>query len=314
MDIRLGRQIYEKANWFIGAGEARGVRQFYDGLRIAWLDNRFARFDVIATEFVDAAQGSFEMDGAGEYLWGASAGFRFDAPASNVSLLYFGWDLEDRQFEHGGGEFHDERRHTVLAWFNRPVQVSNHWAFDYYLAYQFGRYEDSRNSEIRAWSAFGEIKYAFQKAERTPILGLKTSYFSGDGDPNDATLETFYNPVFVTVYFSFARDVQPHNLLHLQPNIAYRFSKRLQATLSTDFLWRQSTNDAFYSSSAGIGIPAGESGERYIGTQTQLAINWKPNRNVVATVYVARFWAGPFTEDAGGDNQNYVRLEVSYLI
>jgi hypothetical protein len=314
LDVRLGRQIYEKANWVIGAGEARGVRQFYDGVRAAWLDDRFAKFDLFASEFVDAASGSFEMKGTGEHLWGASAGFRLERPSINLSLLYFGWDLEDRQFEQGGRQFSDERRHSVVGWANKPVTVSDHWAFDYYLAYQLGRYEDASDSDIRAFSAFGEVKYALHKRERTAIFGLKTSYFSGDSDPTDSKLETFYNPVFVTVYFSYARDVQPHNLVHVQPNIGYRFSKRLQTTLSTDFLWRESINDAFYTSAGGIGIPASASRDRYIGTQTQLAINWKPTRTVVATMYLARFWAGAFVKAGGGEDQTYFRLEFNYLI
>jgi len=314
VDLRMGRQIYEKAGYFIGAAEARGVRQFYDGVRAAWLDERFAKLDVFAAEFVDAAEDSFEMGGTGEYLWGVSAAFRFDRRDINTTVSYFGWDLIDRQFQQGGAEFHDEQRHTLLAGINKPVSVSNHWAFDYYLGYQFGEYDDSERSAIRAFSAFGELKYSVFDQLETPILGLKTSYFSGDTDPTDNRLETFYNPVFVSVYFSYARDVMPHNIMHIQPNLSYRFSEELQLTLSTDFLWRESTTDAFYSSPGGIGVAAGDSSARYIGTQAQIAANWRPTPNIVATIHLVQFWAGRFVDENDGENQMYFRIELNYLL
>jgi hypothetical protein len=314
VDVRLGRQIYEKAGYFVGAAEARGVRQFYDGIRAAWLDDRFAKLDVLATEFVDTGDGSFDMGGTGEYLWGASAGFRFSDRDVNLSFSYFGWDLEDRQFQQDGEAFNDERRHTLLTWINRPVSDSSHWAFDYYFAYQFGSLDDQQSSDISAFSLFGEWKYSIFQQMETPILGLKTSYFSGDSDPTDGKLETFYNPVFVTVYFSYARDVMPHNLVHLQPNLSYRFSDRLQATVSTDFLWRASTSDAFYSNPSNIGVPADVSSARFIGSQAQFAVNWKPTRGIVASMHLVQFWAGQFIEDGGGENQTYFRLEFNYLL
>ncbi len=236
LDFRLGRQFIEKGNWFIGAGEAPNVRQYYDGIRMAWLDSRYAKFDAFAMEYVDTTTGSFEMRGSGEYFWGATAGFRLDSPDINLSAMYFGWDLQDLQFQQTDAGFHNERRHTVIAWINKPVNPENHWSYDYYLAYQFGTYEDAQDSDIQAYSAFGEIKYALRDQVRTPVIGLRTSYFSGDSDPTDGKLETFYNPVFVTVYFTYARDIQPFNLLHIQPNIGYRFSEELSITLSADFL------------------------------------------------------------------------------
>jgi len=313
LEFRLGRQFIEMADWFIGSGEARNVRQYYDGLRVAWLDNRFSKFNAFAAEFVDAATGSFDMSGNGEYFWGASAGFRLDTPHVNLSLLYFGWDLKDREFQQGAGQLYDETRHSFVLWAKQPVTASDQWALNYYLAYQFGRYYDSANSNIKAYAAFGEVTYDLFPRVRTPILGLKTSYFSGDKNPNDDELNTFYNPIFVTIYFSYARDVMPYNLVHLQPNIAYRFSEKLKLTLSNDYLWRENTNDAFYTGANKIGVPAEASDARYIGNQIQLAMNWNPVPSIVTSMHLVRFWAGDVVEDGGGEDQNYARIDLNYL-
>ncbi|MCK5382697.1 MAG: alginate export family protein, partial [Gammaproteobacteria bacterium] len=191
--------------------------------------------------------------------------------------------------------------------------VPDQWAMNYYLAYQFGQYDDSRDSDISAYAAFGEFKYALFPRINTPIFGLKTSYFSGDHNPNDDELNTFYNPIFVTVYFTYARNVMPYNLIHLQPNIGYRFSEKLHVSLSNDFLWRANKDDAFYTGASKIGVSADASDSRYIGSQTQLSMNWQPTPSIVASMHLVRFWRGGVVKDAGGDNQNYARLNVSYL-
>ncbi len=313
LDIRAGRQFVEMGNWLIGSGEARNLRQYYDGIRLAWHDEGFLKFHAFATEFVDAEESSFDMSGKGEYFWGASAGMRMEDPGLELSFLYLGWDLENLQFEQSGVNRYDEERHSLVLWLSKPVTVKDQWNLDYYLTYQFGDYDDDMNSDIKAFAAFGGFKYAFYPRISTPIVGLRTSYFSGDDDPLDDELNTYYNPIFVTPYFSFARDVMPYNLLHLQPSIGYRFSTELQVTLSNDFLWRADKDDAFYTGASAIGVGAGASDRRFIGTQTQLATSWRPIKNIVASLFLVHFEAGDFVEDGGGEDQDYVRLDVSFM-
>ena len=105
----------------------------------------------------------------------------------------------------------------------------------------------------------------------------------------------------------------PYNLVHLQPNFAYRFSKKLQIRLSQDFLWRANKADAFYTSAAKIGVRAGESDASYIGSQVELALNWRPTKQIVTKMHYVYFSAGEVVEDAGGTNQNYFHVGFNYL-
>jgi hypothetical protein len=82
---------------------------------------------------------------------------------------------------------------------------------------------------------------------------------TGDSDPDDGKLSTFYNPVFATPYFGYARDIQPFNLIHLQPNVAYRLGDKLVVTLLNGLYWRASKDDAFYGKLNGITARAGTS-------------------------------------------------------
>jgi hypothetical protein len=312
--VRLGRQFVETANTFLTAGEANNLRQYRQGLRVAVKKPDFIPVDLFFVETVDYASGAFEMAGNGEYLWGGRAGKRLEISEIQLNLLYVGWSLFDRNFEQGAPESYDETRHTLMLWVNRPLTLRRRLGLDYYVAYQFGTYDDRPGgSEISSFGAYGGFEYAVLPRVKTPILGLKTSYFSGDDDPRDAELNTFYDPMFGSPYFSYARDVMPYNLIHFQPSIGYRFSREMRATLSYDLLWRESTGDGFYTNINTLGVRAGASEARFIGTQAQIAVVWNATRNINAQAHVVRFWAGEFIEEAGGTDQTYFHVGVTYL-
>jgi hypothetical protein len=312
--FRLGRQLIETGGLFITAGEANNVRLVYDGFRVGWLAGDFIKVSSFVAEYVDYDDDAFEMSGTGEYFWGFRAGMRFEQQELDLHFLYTGWDLKDRQFEQGGAGLHDEQRHSLLLWLQRPLIGTRQWGLDYYLAYQFGEYEDQPGgSDISAFAGFGEVKYAFYQQVNTPILGLKTAYFSGDDDPEDSELNTFYDPVFGTPFLGYARDIMPHNLIFVQPNVGYRFGDRALVTLSHGLHWRADTDDAFYTRPNGITARAGESDSSWLGQQTQLSVRYLATPNLLFSSYLARFFAGDMIEDAGGSDRDYFHIGIHYL-
>jgi hypothetical protein len=313
--FRLGRQLIETGSLFINAGEGNNVRQVYDGLRMGWLAGKFIHVAAFAAEFVDFADDALAMSGTGEYLWGFRAGMFLEQPDFDLHFLYVGWDLEDRQFEQGGAGRHDELRNTFLVWLDRPLTGDQQWALNYYLSYQFGEYDDQPGgSAIRAFAGFGEVGYAFYQQTNTPLVGLKTAYFSGDDDPEDNKLGTFYDPVFATPYFGYSRDIQPFNLIFVQPNVGYLFGDQAVVTLSHGLFWRASTNDAFYGSPNGITARAGVSDSSWLGQQTQLAVRYFATSNLFIKAYVARFFAGDVIRDAGGSDRDYFHIGIQYFL
>jgi len=312
--LRLGRQLIETGNLFINAGEGNNVRQVYDGLRVGWLAGDFIKAAVFAVEYVDFDDDAFGMSGTDEYFWGFRAGMRFEQPELDLHLLYTGWDLKNRQFEQGGAGNHDEQRHTLMFQLYRQLTGTRQWALDYYLAYQFGKYEDQPgDSDIRAFAGFGEVGYAWYPRANTPILGLKTAYFSGDDDPEDGQLNTFYDHVFATPFFGYARDIQPFNLIFVQPNVGYRFADRAVVTLGHGLHWRADTDDAFYGKPNGITARAGVSNSSWLGQQTQLSVRFLATPNLLISGYLARFFSGGMIEDAGGRDRDYVHVGIHYL-
>jgi hypothetical protein len=105
----------------------------------------------------------------------------------------------------------------------------------------------------------------------------------------------------------------PFNLIHIQPSVGYRFNDRALVTLSYGFHWRAEKEDGYYNSANGITVRAGESSSSWIGQQTQLAVNYKPTKNIILLTYLARFFAGDVIDDAGGGDRDYAHFSVNYL-
>ncbi len=312
--LRAGRQLIETANVFITAGEAHNIRLVYNGGRVAWIKGDFVPFEAFAAEYVDYADGAFDMSGNGEHFWGLRAGVQVERLESDLHFLYLGWELKDRQFEQGGAERHDETRHTLLLWLNRPLTGDRQWGLDYYLAYQLGEYDDPGTSDIRVFAAFGGVRYAILPRSSTPIVGLKIGYFSGDRDPDDGELNTFYDHVFGTPYFGYARDIMPFNLIHLQPSLGYRFSDRLLVGASHDLLWRAQEGDAYYNSANGILVRADVSRSRWLGQQTQLMARYRPIDQIIISTYWSHLFAGGVIEDARGGDRDYFHIGINLFL
>jgi hypothetical protein len=105
----------------------------------------------------------------------------------------------------------------------------------------------------------------------------------------------------------------PFNLIHLQPEIAYRLSDRLLVTLSHGLLWRAQRSDAYYNSANGILVRAEVSNSRWLGQQTQLAVHYKPIVHVILEGYCSHFFAGDVIRDAGGSDRDYFHVGLNLL-
>ena len=126
-------------------------------------------------------------------------------------------------------------------------------------------------------------------------------------------INQFKHIVCATVFFGYARDIQPYNLVFIQPNVGYRFSEKALVTLTHGFFWRADTNDAFYGAPNGITARAGVSDSSWLGQQTQLAVRYLATPNLLISSYLARFFAGDMILDAGGSDRDYFHIDIHYL-
>jgi hypothetical protein len=88
-------------------------------------------------------------------------------------------------------------------------------------------------------------------------------------------------------------------------------------SLRTSFyeFWRQSENDAPYTSSASILRDADGSDARYIGSELDLLLNWQVDRHLSMYTGYSHFFPGSFIEETGDSKDiDYFYAAVTYTL
>ena len=304
--LRVGRQEmnYGSAR-LVSVRESPNVRRSFDAVRVG-ASRGPMRLDAFVGRPVKNEEEIFDDHGNQEQaFWGGYGVLREIAgtPALNLDLYYLGLRREDAEL----AEFIDtEHRHTLGAriW-------GKHAGFDHNveLIGQLGRYGPQ---DIRAWSVASDLGYTLAAAPLQPRIGVKANVSSGDRDPDDDDINTFY-PLFPKLaYFSQAALNAPMNLIDVAPSLTLVLLDDLSALIGCDVFWRTSRDDAVYSSSLSPLIPADTTAGKYIGTQANLELDLELGRHVELLAAYAHFFAGGVVEEGGGSDVDFVMMSVSY--
>lgn len=223
-------------------------------------------------------------------LWSLYLTRHFNTRDDGVDAYYIGYQEKDATFNQGTA---NERRHTVGS---RLFGTLSGWDWNTEGFYQFGSFGDG---DIRAWSVGSDTGYTFSNTPWTPRLSLKANIISGDDDPSDAELQTF-NALFPKgKYFGEIGLLGPYNLINLHPSLEFNLSERWSASLAGVFYWRENTGDGIYDNSGNLVRSDAGSRARFIGTQSELLLNYHPSRNLELELAVSRFEPGRFIEETG---------------
>jgi len=223
-------------------------------------------------------------------LWSLYLTRHFNTRESGVDAYYIGYEEENGTFNQGTG---NERRHTVGT---RIFGTRSKWDWNTEAFYQFGSFGEG---DIRAWSVGSDTGYTFSELRWSPRLSLRANIISGDDDPADADLETF-NALFPKgKYFGEIGLLGPYNLINLHPSLEFNISERWSASLAAVLYWRENAGDGIYDNSGNLVRSDMGSRARFIGTQTELLLNYHPSRNLEFEFAVSRFDPGRFIEETG---------------
>jgi hypothetical protein len=229
-------------------------------------------------------------------LWSLYLTRHFSARKTGFDVYYIGYEDENAAFNQGSAR---ERRHTVG---NRIFGNASSWDWNTEAFYQFGTFG---RGDIQAWSFASDTGYTFSSVPWTPRLSLKANIVSGDDDPDEADLQTF-NALFPKgKYFGEIGLLGPYNMINLHPAVEIEMNKNWSASLAAVFYWRESTRDGIYDNAGNLVRPDGSSTARYIGTQTELVVNYHPARNWEFECAVSRFVPGRFIEETGRSKDAY---------
>lgn len=304
---RVGRQV-------LSYGSARLISTRYGPNVLHNFDLALLRYqadelrvDLFYGRPVDVQPGEFDNETSStEDIWSVYATTDLGlATESGLDAYYIGYENDRAMFNQGAGH---ETRHTFgLRFFGNEAA----WDWNFELFAQVGSFA---GGDIRAWSAASDQGYRFAHLAGRPRLGFKANVVSGDDDPDDADLETF-NALFPQgKYFGEIGVIGPFNLINLHPSLELQLAPEWTAMLGSVFYWRESTGDGIYNNGGILLRGDGGSKERFIGTQLDAALTFKPSRMFDVTLVYSTLLPGAFIRDTGPDNTiHFATVETRLL-
>ncbi len=225
----------------------------------------------------------------GQTVWGVYSVYNLKGIPLNVDLYYLGDHRQRGAFDQGTA---DELRHTVGT---RLWGKTHGLDYNFEFLYQFGKFN---SLNIKAYALASDTGYTFRFGEKRSLrLSLRADIYSGDDDRNDGELNSF-NPFFPKgKHISQLAATGLINQRDLHPRINFVLDRHWSATISTEFIWRDSLDDGIYSIGNGLLRTGATSRARYVGTQPELEVKYTFNPHVDLKGIFVYFDAGNFIKE-----------------
>ncbi|MBJ2181299.1 alginate export family protein [Pseudomonas veronii] len=301
---RIGRQDFAfDLQRFISSRDGPNVRQSFDALWADW-ETRQWRFIGIASQPVQYQDGRhFDDTSNSDARFHMLRVERLVGGKNELSAYYGVYERSAAHYLDADG---DETRHFVDARLGGAAQGFD-WDIEAMLQSGSVGYKD-----IRAWAGGSRTGYTFDSLAWKPRIGLQLDIASGDRKAGDGTLGTF-NPLFPNgYYFSLAGYTGYSNLIHVKPSITVQPVDKLSVQTAVGLLWRQTTSDAVYTQpNLPVAGTAGQ-GDRWTGAYAQLRTDYVFTPNLSGAVEAVHYAVGRTLRDAGGDDSNYLGVELKF--
>jgi hypothetical protein len=136
---------------------------------------------------------------------------------------------------------------------------------------------------------------------------------SGDSDPNDRHLGSFF-PIYARgKYFGEADLNGPVNTIDIIPALDFHPRSDLLINLSYGAFWRESIQDGIYGFAGNLYKPGDKSRARMIGQQAEIDFNYFIMPHTLMRVVYQHFFPGQFLKETPpGQDVNYVTVWFDY--
>lgn len=303
--LRVGRQeMAFGSQRLVSVRDAPNVRRTFDGARVGGKLGE-VRLDAFATRPVLLKARNFDdQPNHAQGFWGLYTTFpKTFIPASGVDLYYLGFENSRALYSIGAGV---ERRHSVGG---RIFGSHGPWDWDWEALAQFGSFGQQ---DLLACGFSTDTGYAFVLGGWGARAGVKATVGSGDHDPRDGKLGTYGGLFPKLAYFNQAGLLGASNVMDLQPSLTLKPTAKFRFTVSLDFIWRQTTNDAVYTAAAfPIAGTAGQPG-RYTGSQLAFDVYWQVDRHIVINAGLVHVDVSRVLSTVGGHNTNFTYVSAAY--
>jgi len=300
--VRFGRQLIPiELQRFISVREGPNLRQSYDAAYVDYERGGW-RVTTAYTRPVNTRDERAFDDYSDPHLTLSGVLVRRRLPAaSQLSVSYMRYTRDDAVFASAAGH---ERRNIVDV---RLTGAARGFDWNVEAMHQTG---DISSQPIEA-NAFGLLAgYSITAGRWAPHLGLGVDVATGDGDPHDGRLETF-NPLFPNGYYLAGYTGYP-NLIHITPAFTVHPAGAVSVVLAAASQWRQTVADAIYVfPDFPIAGTAGRPG-RYTGSYGEVRADWTLTPRCSASVDAVHYAIGQVIREVGGNDANYLGIEVRY--
>jgi hypothetical protein len=247
-------------------------------------------------------------------------GFDDDVPGGN----YFGGSMTHGRFPEHGQRQRRQSLEMYALYVNRPTMTFNTtcgWRrplhlghtidanpkpFDFDLEpdYQFGRFD---GAETYSFSVAAMGGYTLEKVMFTPrtFVGFDIASGGNHNHPGDA-----FDQLFPSGHdqFGVIDAIGRQNIIDVHPgatlNLLENKPGAQRLTLLTQYrqFWRESDQDAVYTSSGSVLRASGGSGASAIGGEVDVQLNWQFNHYISAYAGYGHFFHGEFISQTGPHN------------
>lgn len=237
--------------------------------------------------------------------WGAYQTLSFLKP-SRIELYYIGFRKNHNTMP---GTSDTEQRHSFglrYALKRGGTQVAHEFI------YQLGKRE---KQHIKAWQYSGSSIYTSALGERQATAMFKWNVVSGDTNPTDNQINTFYT-LSAKPPMGDASPFGAINLVNLNPAVQMKFFGKLRATLAYYAMWRYSLHDGMYSKGLNLflnhetDLPADN---YFLGNQIGLNLSYLLNKNISFTIDPAYYIPSNLIKK-GRNNKNMLYTMAQFHI
>ena len=302
--LRIGRQeLYYGSGRLVDARFGLNTRISFDGLKII-IPSKRSNTEIFATRPTLLRPGIFDdPPDSKKWFWGI---YNTTAvkPSVSLDLYYLGYKAGLQTFATGVGEF---QSNTIGG---RWAGKTGNRDFDEEANVQVGTF---KNGDIRAWSVALYNGYTFQRVSETPRVSLRSDATSGDNDPNDRHLGSFFPLYARGKYFGEADLNGPVNTIDIIPALDLHPRSDLLINLSYGAFWRESIHDGIYGFAGNLYKPGDASRARMIGQQAEIDFNYFIMPHTLMRVVYQHFFPGRFLKETPpGQDVNYVTVWFDY--
>lgn len=311
LTVKAGRQELSYGDErFVGPLNWSNTSRVFDAVKLVYSPRTWLQLDTFFSQVVRNEATRVDKTVHDDNFYGFYAAYNKIKDHVIDSFLFIRNKQDESLVSERAGKKGDLREYTLGNRFK-----GKRGAVDYGTEYalQFGR---RAHDEIEAWAFHQELGYTFLAEWGTPRLYAEYNHASGDRNPTDGVVSTFDN-LFPTNHSKYGAidflSLKNMNDVMLGTSV----KPHAKVKLASEFHWffLDAKESPWFNASGGTFRSANPNADTQLGEELDLTASYAINQYLTALVGYSHFFAGPFAQDTGGnDDANFIYTQLMFKI